>query len=290
MSPAIRGRFIMKTVPCPLCDGNRLSLYARVNHRNAMHSISQCDDCQMVFTNPPAPPQEFLCLEEEKPENAPEVLDLSSSYVEASTHDSRFLLDLIQPYKQGNRLLDFGCGNGVLVKVAREGGWQAEGYDLQAWMVKEANVRWGFNALHSGSLEDFVFARRGAFDVVTAFQVFEHVLRPVDVGLQLLQLLEPGGIFVVDVPHLHQLGEWFRRGKTLHPTSQCNHFSVATASYFLQRLGCEVIYKSAAPSFVGVYRRVGLKALAANKLGILTKKWLPSLGTGVCVIGRKSPR
>jgi hypothetical protein len=80
--------------------------------------------------------------------------------------------------------------------------------------------------------------------------------------------------------------EWIRRGVTLDPTAHWNHFTGATLSRLMEKAGCGVVYAIGAASFVSVYHRAGLDGIA-NPRGRLTRAVLPSVGAGVCVIGRK---
>ena len=52
-------------------------------------------------------------------------------------------------------------------------------------------------------------------------------------------------------------------------------------------LGCDVVYGTGAPSLVSVYRRAGFDQRRANALGRVTRRTLPGIGTGACVIGRR---
>ncbi len=73
--------------------------------------------------------------------------------------------------------LDFGGGSGLMSKVLREAGWQSSTYDPFA--DRGADV----NAL-------------GRFNLVTAFEVFEHVPDVNDLMKQLKALLAPQGVVI----------------------------------------------------------------------------------------------
>ena len=127
------------------------------------------------------------------------------------------------------------------------------------------------------------------FDFILCNQVLEHIQKPVPIGHKLVSLLRPGGILLIDVPNANCLGERRDRGSTLDPTAHCNHFTLKTLSQYVGGLGCDVIYRSASPSLISLYRRVGLSRLA-NPVAALTKALLPPIGSGDCVIGRKTDR
>jgi len=210
---------------------------------------------------------------------------LVPAFLERQRRTARLVLDLLQPLAPGSRLLDFGCGEGVLVHEARRLGWNAIGLDLNQGLVDAANAQWGFAALVPGSLDEFLRSRPDPFDVIVTSQVFEHLQQPVEVGRQLVSLLKPSGLLYIDVPNVQQLRERLARGRTLDPTAHWNHFSQATLSMLVARLGCTAIYSSGAPSLIEYYHRLGLGRLAYS-LGRLSKRLLPGIGTGVCVISK----
>jgi len=183
-------------------------------------------------------------------------------------------------------LLDFGAGNGALVAEASRLQWGAVGLDLNQGLVAAANEHWGFDLLISKHLDDFAVDHLSQFDVITSNQVFEHLCDPVSIGDTLVSMLRPGGVLHIDVPNVYQLRERFTRGKTLDPTAHLNHFSLVTLKKLMIRIGCRIVYASAAPSLVRFYHRLGFRR-SCYALGRLTRRILPPVGTGVCVIGKK---
>jgi len=235
----------------------------------------------MIFTNP----QPITYTNEVKHRG---VLDrhLAPDLLARNRPGVRFQLCLLSRMRSGRRLLDFGCGAGALVHEAIHIGWDAVGLDLNEGLVAAANRHWGFEALFSGTIDEFAAGGHGLFDVIVSDQVFEHLQDPLGVGRTLVSLLRPGGVLYLDVPNARQPGEWSSRGSTLDPTSHWNHFTLETLADLMARLAFKVIYRSAAPSLVRLYHRLGLKNLC-YPLGMLSKRVLPPIGTGVCVIGRK---
>lgn len=271
-------------VPCPLCGSSEYHQYvmAPSHYGPTRHRVTQCDACGMIYTNP----QSANYLHEVEHRGALE-RHFSPARIEGMYRHARFLLRLVSPFARGRSFLDFGCGAGGMVKTALDLGWSARGYDLNAGLVEHANAFWKFQALETGSLEAFYQRHKNSFDVIIAFQVFEHLQKPLAVGRELVELLRPGGVLMIDVPNVNQPMELLRKGRTLDPTSHWCHFSVKTLKSLMERIGCEPIYSNAAPSLVSRYASLGFKNLCID-FGLLTKKLMPPVGTGVCVIGRKS--
>lgn len=270
-------------VPCPLCGTHNWREYtwAPSHYGPERFRVTKCRDCGMIATNPQS--TGYANTIEQRGV-------LNRHFAEANLarlrRVGRLMLTLLEPLTTGRRVLDFGCGEGSLVYEARRSGWDALGCDLNRGLVEAANQHWGFNALSAGSLDEFIASNTALFDAIVSSQVFEHLQQPVAVGLRLVSLLKPGGVLLIDVPNARQLKERFRRGDTLDPTSHWSHFTLETLQGLFTRIGCVVVYASAAPSLVNLYHRLGLTT-ACYPLARLTKRVLPAIGTGACVIGRR---
>jgi SAM-dependent methyltransferase len=105
------------------------------------------------------------------------------------------------------RWLDYGCGNGGLVRYLRERSVaDAFGFE-QSSIAKEADAR-GIPILSAEGLLD----EAGSFDVVTAIEVLEHTLDPVSELRRMRHLLRRGGLLLLTTgnaqPHAKALTRW----------------------------------------------------------------------------------
>lgn len=273
-----------ENVSCPLCSGGNYHHYvmAPSHYGPEKLAVTGCGDCGMVFTNP-----QFTGYEQEVENRGAFTRHFDSKVISEAIRQAKLQLGLIGRFAKLGSVLDFGCGAGAFVKVASDNGWDAKGIDLNRGLIEKANEHWGFSRLQSCALEGLIAPNNQEFDAIICNQVFEHLQKPLQLGKVLVSLLRPGGVILIDVPNVNQLGEWMRKGKTLDPTAHWCHFSTKTLTRLVVELGCDPVYVSAAPSFVSIYERLGLGGLSF-RLGILTKALLPGIGTGVCVIGRKS--
>ena len=104
--------------------------------------------------------------------------------------------DLIS--KRG-RLLDIGSGIGHFLKIARDDGWQVEGIEPRPEAVKYCYETFGIK-VHQGFLENFV-CQSEFYDVITLWDVLEHVSDHIQFLEKCIQLLAPGGILVIAIPN-----------------------------------------------------------------------------------------
>ncbi len=97
----------------------------------------------------------------------------------------------------GARVLDVGCGAGLLSEALATGGAQVTALDLAPELIRVAKL----HALESGaqvdyrvqSVEDIAAESPGQFDAVTCMEMLEHVPDPAAVIDACARLLKPGG-------------------------------------------------------------------------------------------------
>jgi SAM-dependent methyltransferase len=99
-------------------------------------------------------------------------------------------------------LLDIGCGRGGFLHEAVKRGYQACGVDFDRINVEVAKNRLGISEVFAESLEEFILHKPGKrFDVVTFFEVLEHVPDPRKFLAMVRSVLKPGGYMALSVPN-----------------------------------------------------------------------------------------
>ncbi len=142
---------------------------------------------------------------------------------------------------QAGRLLDVGCSTGLFAGEAAKMGWQVTGIDPAEWAIAIARQRvpagrFFTNTIETAELTDL------PFDVITLWDVLEHVDHPRDVLGRLTQWLAPGGHLYLNLPNIDSL---IARGMRTHwPMLLREHlwyFSPQTITRLLQDYGYRVI-------------------------------------------------
>ncbi len=279
----------MITVNCNLCgrdefrvrfpataDGDALQVDAfRCTHSGYGHhaQIVECRHCGLVYANPRWP-SDF-------------VLDAYSAvedetYVEERLgreltfrHHLRQMERIIGP-AAGRRLLDVGAYIGVFVEVAGAAGWRAQGVEPSAWAAAEA-CRRGLDVT-VGTLATVEWPAE-SFDMVTLWDVIEHLVDPAAELERARRLLRPGGWLVVhtmdiDAPFARLMGRRWPWLMDMH----LYYFSGRTLGRMLSEHGYEVVWQGAQ----GRYLRLGyltsrLEGLQSG-LGRLTRATVNGLG------------
>jgi SAM-dependent methyltransferase len=107
------------------------------------------------------------------------------------------LLDLIGEHVDGGRLLDVGCGHGLLLDEARRRGFEVTGLELSRAAARHARDALGLD-VREEPVEAFVDL--DGFDVVVLADVLEHLDDPVAAVDRCAGLLRPGGALCVVTP------------------------------------------------------------------------------------------
>jgi SAM-dependent methyltransferase len=99
---------------------------------------------------------------------------------------------------QAKRLLDVGAAAGYFVEQARAAGWDAEGLEPSRWASAYAREQLRV-PVAEGTLESAAIAP-ASFDVVTFWEVIEHVPSPRDFLADVARVLKPGGSLFLSTP------------------------------------------------------------------------------------------
>src|SRR5271156_7235418 len=96
----------------------------------------------------------------------------------------------------GARVLDVGCGGGLLCEALARAGAQVTGIDLAPGMIDVARLHASEQGLDVSyqvvSAEDVASGNAGGFDVVTCMEMLEHVPDPQRMTATLASLVRPG--------------------------------------------------------------------------------------------------
>jgi len=219
--------------------------------------IVQCRQCGLVYTDPRPGDDDILGTYQAVED--PLYVEERQGRVLTFEHHLK-PLERLTGEPDGRPLLDVGAYTGVFVEIADQHGWNAWGLEPSSWAVEQARSR----GLHmvQGTLETADLPE-GYFDVVTMWDVIEHLTDPKGALLQARRLLRPNGLLVV---HTIDIDSLFARlmgsGWPWLMEMHIYYFSRQTLRGMLERCGFQVL--SDRPQ--GRYLRLGY---LMNRVGAL---------------------
>ncbi|QSE96378.1 class I SAM-dependent methyltransferase [Fulvivirga lutea] len=184
---------------CIVCGSSDINYFTQ-DHKGIR--IFKCNNCNMKFMNPQYTDQY-----------------LSDFYAEYQSKDfkhhrygdeenPRFAkhqdnIQLIEEYINPGKFFSIGSGNGFDMKVARDRGWEVEGYEVDPDFTKELADKFSIK-MYSGKFEDIDLPAE-TYDCVYMNHVIEHPKNPGEYLSKIREILKPGGILYIATPNIDSL-------------------------------------------------------------------------------------
>lgn len=157
---------------------------------------------------------------------------------------ARRRLFTLRRLKPGGRLLDVGCAAGFFL-VEAQAHYRVCGVELSAFSSRFAREQFGLDVV-TGTLHDAAFAP-ASFDLVTLWDVIEHVPDPAAVLAEAARVLAPDGRVVLTTGDIGS--DYARsRGADWHlmtPPWHLSFFSRRTIATLASRAGLQVVHVAA---------------------------------------------
>jgi spore maturation protein CgeB len=189
----------MNTKNCPICD-HASSHYCSKDRA----TYFRCSFCGTIFQNPLPTLQEMMDYA-----NAEYSGGLYKEYLEANdlkyaTFEYR-LKKVMEAFNKRNpagttpRILDVGCSNGRFIEVAVRNGIDAWGLELSENAIAAAAPETKKRIYHgdANKIESLGIEK---FNIITAFDLIEHLFDPITFLDNLRKVMTPNGIIVITTP------------------------------------------------------------------------------------------
>lgn len=194
----------MDYVPCPACgqsDGTSplWKVPDRLWFPDRNFNLVRCNHCQFVYLNPRPDAAEMR-------KHYPDFFYAYGEFPDVMPVAFEWRLRQIETRKNRGKLLDVGCGDGFFLVFALQRGWDVYGLDTCPGAIQVAKEKLGervsLNTLTEASYaSDF-------FDVVSLFEVLEHLPNPMDHLREIHRILQSGGWICLSVPNFASLERW----------------------------------------------------------------------------------
>jgi len=108
-------------------------------------------------------------------------------------------LDRLGQFLSPGSLLDVGCAKGLFLDLARKRGWNVQGVEISHTTAAFARQEFGLQVF-TGVLEEAHFPAN-SFDVVSLWDLIEHLDNPFGFLRETARILKPGGIVLILTPN-----------------------------------------------------------------------------------------
>jgi SAM-dependent methyltransferase len=279
----------MDWVSCNLCGADNPQLLFvgpdRLVGAPGEFRLSKCGRCGLVYLTPRPSPDEIGAYYPEDYHPFLYAIEDERSWLRRL--DRRYGLHkrcraVIRRAGQPGRVLDVGCATGIFLQGMRQRGWEPQGVELSPSAASYARSRFGLPVVE-GELETAAF-EPASFDLVTLWDVLEHVPEPDRTLGECARVLKPGGWLVMSLPNPEAWeARWF--GRYWAGWDVPRHFHVFRQAHLRQYLEAAGFELCEVSSFTG---RHGVLVLS---LDFWTGDWRvpPAVARAVRALARSIP-
>ena len=234
----------MNKIICPVC-ANKSEYYC--NKNRAVYY--RCHECGVIFQHPLPSLEEMINYADTEYKDGMYKEYLSADEIKNATFTYR-LEKVLQIYREQNnelpsnlRIFDVGCSNGRFIEIAISRGYDAWGLEFSESAISAASpaIR---DRIYKGDANEISKLKLGTFDVITAFDLIEHVFNPVGFLENLRQLAGDKSVFVFATPDASSPIR-FLMGKNwsmLQPFQHTVLLARKSAKQLLESTGFDLIY------------------------------------------------
>ncbi len=225
---------------CPGCESKNSKNIIKKDHLN----IVKCLDCETVFVNPIFNEDYYRKTYQSKEyqEIVKELGEDSHNYRKERFGQERVgIMKKFLKNKSNIKYLDIGSSTGFVVEAAQEVGWDAMGIELNPSAVQFGKKR-GLKIIKGDLLDCNLNNKK--FDVISLFDVLEHLPSPRATINEVIKKLKPEGIIFLYVPNFDSASR-ILMGDQAHfiwPSHHLNYYNPKTIKNFLDSFPLRVEY------------------------------------------------
>lgn len=226
---------------CPVCDAPAGAATALPEFSQPHLRLLRCTGCQLVYSRDvldETTDRARYATAESTPGSVPAAfaaLKSSAPYARLETTKLAYVAQCVAPFRASpGRMLDIGCANGATLDRFAAEGWQVAGVEPAPDFAAAAAARHA--AVRCGFFPDD--APPGPYDLVTLFDVLEHVEHPLPFLRAIGASLAPGGLLALQVPNFESPLVQLEKGRsTVVTLGHWSYFGPASLVDTLQRAG-----------------------------------------------------
>jgi 2-polyprenyl-3-methyl-5-hydroxy-6-metoxy-1,4-benzoquinol methylase len=275
-SPRVEQTVPRRDVKCNLCGSTNRQPFCPENGRG----LVKCDECGLVYVGVQPDSAELYALYGETYFHNDDSGTVGyANYIKDEANIRMTFagrLNRLERFVKPGRLLDVGCATGFFLSVAAQHGWKVQGLDVSAFAVQYARDSFGFDVQH-GSLTELTFPEK-CYDLITMWDVIEHVPDPFAYIHQAAKLLSSGGVIALATPDVESLPAAFTGKRWVGYKLSEEHiyyFSARTLKRMLDEAGFDVVDVRHVGKYVTMrlfLDRLGIYSPLLAKLGAVVER------------------
>lgn len=212
---------------CIVCNSKKLK---KLNKYYDQKGLIKCKNCGFVF-------MEKIPTESELNNYYSSYAYEGEQYLSPLTIESyNTTLDEFEKYRKTNNLLDVGCGRGFFLEEAKKRGWNVFGTEYSDTAIKLLQSK-GITTFQ-GQISDYNLPVN-EFDVITSFEVIEHINNPNEDLKAINQLMRKGGLFYCTTPNFNSLMRYYLKTdyNVIHYPEHLSYYTKKTLNKVVEQNG-----------------------------------------------------
>ena len=214
----------MEFTNCINCGSNKLVDLPKYRHA----FLVKCKSCRLVFSKANPTPKELT----DHYTGYPRYTALSP------ITEKRYneLLNTLEKFKNTNNILDLGCSNGLFLDCAKKRGWNVYGTEYAQECIDYCAQK-NIKVFKSDKLPTEFFDLK--FDVVTSFEVIEHINTPNEELNFIKKILRKNGAFYFTTPNFNSISRFLLKEKwnVIGYPEHLSYYTPATLNQLMLKYG-----------------------------------------------------
>ena len=217
---------------CPVCDADQ----SHEVFKKTGGTYVVCGKCSMVFINPVFKDQELVKYYQMNNSNQAQA---HNDHIDFYRRIYTSGLDLLARYKSDGSLLDIGCSSGLFLDIAATR-YFSYGIELNKAEVEIARSKG--HTVWNQPIEMISLDNDNKFDVITLWDVFEHIKDGKAYLQTLKSILREDGVIFLQIPNVGSLAARVMRDKCnmFDGLEHVNLYSLETIKMIALRAGYKV--------------------------------------------------
>lgn len=231
---------------CLYCQASDLQPWFSKTVNDADYSVCRCRSCGSAMVWPRPSQQEMDTYYRAANYGVPtlqEALYQDAGYYPDSRQDARRIIKRLLEYTPGKHFMDIGAGVGFFSLEAQRKGLAVTALEPNPNSAQGFARQLGFAPLQQVFDQDCAVAYEQTQDALLMSQVLEHISDLESLLSSLHQVLVPGGVAAIAVPHFGSVLSRIqgKRDMYISPPEHVNYFSVSGLNALFERHGFECI-------------------------------------------------